>query len=58
LILSLEVEPRLVGAKKLKETPYYRIRSGDLRILYSIDDKNKLVRILSVGDRKDVYRPF
>lgn len=56
LILSLEMEPRPCGAKKLKETPYYRIRSGDFRIVYSIDDKAELVKILSIGDRKDVYR--
>lgn len=42
LILSLEMEPRPRGAKKLRETDYYRVRSGDYRIVYSIEDKARL----------------
>jgi len=56
LILSLENEPRPLGSKKLKETSYYRVRSGDFRIVYSIDDKSRYVKILSIGHRKDIYR--
>ena len=56
LILSLEMEPRPIGAKKLKETTYYRIRTGDFRIVYSIDDKARLIKILSVGHRREIYR--
>jgi len=55
-ILSLEDNPRPFGYKKLKETEYYRIRSGDYRVVYSIDDKGKVVRIFSIAHRKDVYR--
>lgn len=56
LILSFEAEPRPFGSKKLKETAYYRVRSGDFRIVYSIDDKTKAVKILSIAHRKEVYR--
>lgn len=56
VILSLEEDPRPFGAKKLRETEYYRVRSGDFRIVYSIDDKSRLVKILSIGHRKEVYR--
>jgi mRNA interferase RelE/StbE len=56
LILSLEIEPRPSGSKKLKETAYYRVRSGDFRIVYSIDDKARLVKILSIGHRKEICR--
>ena len=56
LILSLEIEPRPSGSKKLKETAYYRGRSGDFRIVYIIDDKARLVKILSIGHRKEIYR--
>ena len=56
LILSLETEQRPVGAKKLRETDYYRIRSGDYRIVYSIDDKARLIKVLSIGHRKEIYR--
>ena len=55
-LLLLEDNPRPFGYKKLKETGYYRIRSGDYRVVYSIDDKNKIVKVLSIADRKDVYR--
>jgi mRNA interferase RelE/StbE len=55
-LLLLEDNPRPFGHKKLKETEYYRIRSGDYRIVYSINDKVKVVKVLSIADRKDVYR--
>ena len=55
-ILSLEDNPRPFMDKKLKETDYYRIRSGDYRVVYSIDDKAKVIKVLSVANRKDVYR--
>jgi len=55
-ILSLEDNPRPFGCKKLKETEYYRLRSGDYRIIYSITDKIKAIKVLSIAHRKDVYR--
>lgn len=55
-ILSLESNPRPVGCKKLKETEYYRLRNGDYRTIYSIDDNSKIVKILSIAHRKEVYR--
>lgn len=55
-ILSLEINPRPAGHKKLKETEYYRLRIGDYRVIYSIDDRAKVIKILSIAHRKDVYR--
>lgn len=55
-ILSLEENPRPFGAKKLKQTDHYRIRFGDFRAIYSIDDMNRKVKILSIAHRKEVYR--
>ena len=55
-ILSLEDNPRPFGHKKLKETEYYRLRSGDYRLIYSIDDNSKIVKVLSIAHRKEVYR--
>lgn len=55
-ILSLESNPRPFGCKKLKETEYYRLRNGDYRTIYSIDDNGKIVKILSIAHRKEVYR--
>lgn len=55
-ILSLEDNPRPFGCKKLKETEYYRLRSGNYRVIYSVDDKLKIAKVLSIAHRKDVYR--
>mgnify|MGYP001627090710 CR=1 FL=1 len=55
-ILLLEDNPRPLGHKKLKETEYYRIRSGDYRVVYSINDRTKIVKVLSIAHRKAVYR--
>jgi mRNA interferase RelE/StbE len=52
LIISFELQPRPPGSKKLKETAYYRVRSGDFRIVYSIDDKSRIVKILSIATAK------
>jgi mRNA-degrading endonuclease RelE of RelBE toxin-antitoxin system len=55
MLLSLEKDPRPFGSKKLRETDYYR-PGGGYRIVYSVDDKAKLVKSLSVGNRKEIYR--
>ncbi len=38
------------------EKEYYRLRIGDYRVIYSIDDRAKVIKILSIAHRKDVYR--
>ncbi len=58
IILSLEKNPRPFGSKKLRGTDYHRLRSGDYRIVYSIDDKSRVIKVLSVGHRKEIYRAF
>jgi mRNA interferase RelE/StbE len=55
-ILSLINEPRPVGSLKLTSENGYRVRSGDYRILYEIDDKMKIVKLLRIGHRKDIYK--
>ncbi|MBI3553195.1 MAG: type II toxin-antitoxin system RelE/ParE family toxin [Elusimicrobia bacterium] len=53
---DLAADPRPPGAKKLAGVDGYRIRKGDYRVLYKIDDKNRLVRVFRVGHRREVYR--
>lgn len=53
---DLENNPRPPGAKKLIGQEGYRIRKGDYRILYTIDDQSKLIRIYHLGHRREVYR--
>lgn len=56
-IKALGNDPRPTGCRKLTGSKDgYRIRVGSYRILYSIQDKLRIVRIESVGDRKDIYR--
>jgi mRNA interferase RelE/StbE len=55
-ILSLEDNPRPRGARKLITKEEYRLRVGDYRILYRIDDKNSIVTVVAVGHRREVYR--
>ena len=55
-IQALSEEPRPQGAKKLSHKEQYRIRQGDYRAIYSIDDDNLNVYIIKVGHRKEIYR--
>jgi mRNA interferase RelE/StbE len=55
-ILSLKENPFPRSAKKLHGRQGARIRVGNYRILYVVDDTNKEIEVFSVADRKDVYR--
>lgn len=56
LIASLAENPRPPGATNFSELPGgYRVRSGDFRIVYAVRDKQLLMLVLSVGDRKSIY---
>jgi mRNA interferase RelE/StbE len=53
---GLEHEPRPHGSKKLATREAFRIRIGNHRVVYEIDDAKKTVTVLDVGDRKEIYR--
>lgn len=56
-ILALAQEPRPRGVKKLQgEEGLYRIRVGDYRVVYSVDDKALLVLVVRIAPRGQVYR--
>lgn len=55
-IEGLANDPRPVGVEKLSGDEKYRIRQGNYRILYAIDDDVITVTIVKVGHRRDVYR--
>ena len=55
-IQSLAENPRPPQAKKLSGQDRYRLRQGNYRILYSIEDERLIVCVVKVGDRRDVYR--
>ncbi|HEU4342430.1 MAG TPA: type II toxin-antitoxin system RelE/ParE family toxin [Candidatus Binatia bacterium] len=54
---ALSQNPRPVGCKKIAGSRSdWRIRVGDYRILYEIDDRAKLVKVMRVRHRREVYR--
>ena len=55
-IRGLAANPRPLQSQKLSGSEKYRLRSGNYRILYEIEDAILLVCVVKVGHRKDVYR--
>lgn len=55
-INALGDEPRPAGVEKLTDVEGWRIRVGDYRIVYWIDDSERVVTITRVRKRGDVYR--
>jgi mRNA interferase RelE/StbE len=54
---SLENNPRPSGCKKLKGfKDFWRVRIGNYRIIYAINDVILLVDIREIGGRKDIYK--
>ena len=57
-LLELEQNPRPTGVVKIKESDYWRIREGDYRIIYNIDDSNKIITVTKIGHRREIYKDF
>jgi len=55
-LLQLKNNPRPAGCKKLHNEKGYRIRIGDYRVLYEVDDNKKSIVIYKIAHRKEVYR--
>lgn len=57
-ISDLSSNPRPLGCKKLKgkNYDYFRIRVGDYRVVYIIEDQVLLIIIVRVGHRKEIYQ--
>jgi mRNA interferase RelE/StbE len=53
---DLQTNPRPPGSKKLVGAAGHRVRTGDYRILYAIDDSSSVVRVYRIGHRREVYR--
>lgn len=53
-IRALALEPRPICCAKLTGREGWRIRVGDYRVVYEVDDKRQTVTVLHVGDRRDV----
>ena len=55
-IERLRDNPHGPGCKKLKGTDYWRVRSGNYRVVYSILESALLILIIRIGHRREVYR--
>jgi len=55
-VRSLGENPRPPGCQKLSGSEKYRVRVGDYRVVYSIEDDRSRVLVVKVGHRRDVYR--
>jgi mRNA interferase RelE/StbE len=53
---ALALQPRPHGCEKMSGEERYRLRQGDWRIIYSIDDGERTVTIYRIGHRREVYR--
>jgi mRNA interferase RelE/StbE len=54
--LALASEPRPPGCKKLRGIPNaWRVRVGDYRILYEVNDSARVIRVARAGHRRDIY---
>ena len=55
-IAALSIDPRPPGCRKLSGRDGWRIRVSDYRVIYEIDDSRRVVTVVHVGHRRDVYR--
>ncbi|MCL4534875.1 MAG: type II toxin-antitoxin system RelE/ParE family toxin [Bacteroidetes bacterium] len=55
-IRALAQDPRPHHCAKLTGRDAWRIRVGDYRVIYEVDDQQPLITVLHVGHRRDVYR--
>ena len=54
-IYKLANNPRPYGSKKLRGRAGYRIRQGNYRIIYEIDEQSLNMEVIAIGHRKDIY---
>ena len=52
----LSTDPRPAGSERLSASDLYRIRQGNYRVLYSMDDRERIVLVIKIGHRRNVYR--
>jgi len=55
-VAALSEDPRPRGRVKVRGMELYRIRVGDYRVLYRLDDQAGIVEVTAIGHRREVYR--
>jgi len=54
---ALATDPRPAGTTKLAGSDDFRLRIGDHRIVYAVDDSRRVVIIARIAHRREIYRP-
>jgi mRNA interferase RelE/StbE len=52
----LAEDPRPPGSETLSGQDRYRVRQGDDRVVYAVDGDERIVEIVKIGHRREVYR--
>ena len=56
-IQSLATDPKPPGSEKLAgPAALFRVRQGDYRVIYVVDDAHRTIEVIKVGHRREVYR--
>jgi mRNA interferase RelE/StbE len=55
-IRGLADDPRPPGCEKLSGEDRYRLRQGDYRVVYAVDGERRIVEVVKIGHRREVYR--
>lgn len=53
---ALAQNPRPPGIRRLQGRAGWRIRIGDYRVIYEIDDEQRVVEVLKIAHRREAYR--
>ena len=57
LLTAINKLPNEGDRKTMKGYPgYYRLRVGDYRVIYTVEDKRLIVRVVNIGNRGDIYK--
>lgn len=56
MVHALAADPRPRGAEKLSGHELYRVRQGDYRVVYEIQDRDRSIVVVRVAHRRDAYR--
>ena len=55
-LMKLGRTPHPRQSIRLKGTPFYRLRIGDYRAIYTVNNVDRKVTVLSIGHRREVYK--
>ncbi len=57
LLAAIKRLPNAGDRKSLKGQPgYYRLRVGDYRVIYTVENERLIVRVVNIGNRGDIYK--